>query len=198
MKRRPNPVPTNAVAVPAEDGDLLDLEPSQGLPLAGSGPWVAMCVDARHPSLVGRICVAVERRGTETVELWVPTLHGLAVRAGDQVLLSKPENWIEPVAVGVVDGFARRPERQLSPAATVTVARDECLRVEGQEGQALVEIRQEDAGPVLRLLDHDVHLEVPGELRVTAKSIALTATQGEARIDADGDVVVGGETIQLN
>ncbi len=198
MKHEDNPAPVASVSVTESDVDLLDLEPSSNLPLAGAGPWVARCVDPRHPSLVGRICCEVESPGTETVQRWIPTLHGLTVRRGDQVLLSKPANWLEPIVVGVVDGLARRPEQPHATAAKLTLERDECVLVESQDGQPLVEIRQTDDGPVARLLHEDVHLEVRGELRISAKAIALEAREGEARIDAAGDVVVAGETIQLN
>ncbi|MBW2456184.1 MAG: hypothetical protein JRI68_16820 [Deltaproteobacteria bacterium] len=198
MDHEDNPAPAESVSVTESDVDLLDLEPSSNLPLASTGPWVARCVDPRHPSLIGRICCEIESPGTETVQRWVPTLHGLTVRTGDQVLLSKPANWLEPIVVGVLDGFARRPEQPRTAAAKLVVERDESVLVESQDGQPLVEIRQTDDGPVARLLHEDVHLELRGELRISAKAIALAAREGEARIDAAGDVIVAGETIQLN
>ncbi len=198
MEHEDKPSPVASVSVTESDADLLDLEPSRALPLAGAGPWVARCVDPRHPSLIGRICCEIDSPGTETVQRWIPTLRGLTVRAGDQVLLSKPANWLEPIVIGVVDGFARRPEQPHAAGTKLTIERDERVLVESQDGQPLVEIRQTDGGPVARLLHDDVHLELRGELRISAKAISLAAREGEARIDAAGDVIVAGETIQLN
>jgi hypothetical protein len=179
-----------------EELDLLALEPSPPA-LKGGEALVARCLSLAHPVLHGRVlCELTTAEGVR--ELWAPALRGLAIREGDHVLLSQPSNWLEPLVVGVVDGHARRPEAARAPAARLALARDETLVVEGAEGQPLVELRQAEEGPVVRLLQHDVHLELEGALRVSARSIALAARAGEARIEATSDVVVSGEAIRLN
>ena len=170
------------------------IERKPQLPLSGSATWIARCVDAHHPTLVGRLRCAFD----EGVELWIAALQGLAVREGDRVLVTQPANGSEPVVIGVVDGFAQRPEIERPAAAKVTVHRDESLLIESADGTPLLSLHQGRDGPVARLLHDDVHLDVGGELRLSAESIALEARQGEARVVATSDVVVRGETIQLN
>lgn len=197
MSQRRAPVEDAAL----EHGDGVDvgaIEASPSSLLDVRGAWVGRCLDARHPTLSGRVLCEIAAPGGDLVELWIPTLTGLAVRAGDHLLLTKPANWSEPVVVGVVDGFARRPEVPLKPAATLSLMRDEAMVIESQEGVRLCELRQSEEGPVVRLLHQDVHLELEGALRVSAKTIALAAREGEARIEAQADVVVKGETVHLN
>jgi hypothetical protein len=51
---------------------------------------------------------------------------------------------------------------------------------------------------VIRLLTADVSVDLPGDLRLSAKSVALVAREGELTLKAHDDVVVEGETINLN
>ena len=165
-------------------------------PAAGS--VVAECVDARHPTLRGRISVRWrDAAGHERLE-WAPTLQGLPVRVGDRVLLTRASNWPEWVVTGVVDGFARRPAPERSAKAALELERDEVVRVVAASGAPLVEVFDAGEGPVVRLLADDVALELPGALRVEAASIHLEATRGQARVTASDDVVLEGETIHLN
>ena len=159
---------------------------------------VAACLDARHPVLVGRVLVALVAPDGRSTERWLPTVHGLPVRAGDRVLVARADNFAESLVIGVVDGYARRPECEPVPGPTLALERDASLRIEDADGQPLVELRASDAGPVVRLLGPDVDLELAGGLRVSASSIELRAREGEARVAAAGDVIVTGETIQLN
>lgn len=158
--------------------------------------WIAECVDPRHPTLSGRILVRWE--GEAAARRWVPTLQDVPVRKGDRVLLSRPENWNEPVAVGVLDGYARRPEIDRREAAALELERDECLRVRSSNGEELLEIHRDREGPVVRLLRADVDLELPGALRLAAEDISLEARQGRVTVRATDDVVVKGEVVRLN
>jgi len=167
------------------------------VPTTSAGPWVAECVDNAHPSIVGRVLVRVSPpRGPEVVG-WVPALQGLSIRPGDRVLLQRAENWPEPIVTGVVDGFARRPSPSRQPAARIAVLPDEVVRVEASAGTPLVEVHQGERGAVVRLVEPDVELELPGELRIKAKRIAMSS-DGEVEIRAVGDVNVKGEIINLN
>ena len=62
----------------------------------------------------------------------------------------------------------------------------------------LVEVFQRDGGPVVRLLAEEANLDLPGDLRLSARSVALIARGGEMNISARDDVIVVGETINLN
>jgi hypothetical protein len=83
-------------------------------------------------------------------------------------------------------------------AAALELRPDEVVRVVGSRGEPLVEVRQNEAGPVVRLMAADVQLEVPGKLKFAAKSIEMQATLGAVNIAATDDVNVTGETINLN
>jgi hypothetical protein len=128
----------------------------------------------------------------------VPTLHGLAVRAGDRLLVQMPHGGSEPIVVGVIDGFHPRPEPDRTVAARIEVKQDEVLQVCSQEGVPLVEIVRDEKGPIVRLLQSDTRLDVKGKLSITAAEIELKAVKGEVRIQASDDVNVVGEAIHLN
>src|SRR5690606_25466973 len=108
---------------------------------ATAGQLVADCIDDRHPTLVGRICIRVVLPEGSTVERWVPTLRGLAVRVGDRVLVTKPINWAEAVVIGMLDGFARRV-RPVDVRGELTLAAGEVVRVCDARGAALAEIAE--------------------------------------------------------
>ncbi len=153
------------------------------------------CIETEHPTLMGRVRIRWQTK--EWQEKWLPTLHGITVRRGDRVMILSPANWIEPFVIGVVDGFAQRPEIQRIPAS-IKLEKDESIRVTTAEDEQLLEIYYEDAGPVVKLLKDDVELDLKGELRLSAKSIELNAKRGEARIKAVDDVVIDGENVKVN
>lgn len=167
-------------------------------PAGVSETLVGEVVDTKHPSLRGRVRVRWKDLEGQMFEKWLATLHGLPVRESDRVLLTQASNWPERVVTGVLDGFARRPEIDRDTAAQLELKRDEAIRVRSPEGEDLIEVFQDERGPVVRFLDDNVDLELGGKLRVRAKSIELTATEGQTRITASDDVVVNGETIHLN
>jgi hypothetical protein len=166
-------------------------------PPPSTGPLVAECVDARHPVLAGRVRVRWCEAGVEQ-EGWLPTLQALVVRVGDRVLVQRAMNWPEPLVVGVVDGFAHRPDPPRHEAARLTLERDEALRITTPEGEPLVEVARGERGPVVRLLRPDVEVELAGALRVSAAAIELRAREGEVRVEASADVCVVGENVNLN
>jgi hypothetical protein len=122
----------------------------------------------------------------------------MAVRVGDRLLLLEAPGVDEPIAVGVLDGFALRPVQERSPAAALALRPDETLQVTSVEGAPLVEVFSSDTGPVIRLLASDVDIELAGRLRLSARSLELAARQGPVTVTAAADVVVHGETIKLN
>jgi hypothetical protein len=72
------------------------------------------------------------------------------------------------------------------------------VTITAADGKPLIELAASDAGPVVRLLQPDIDVEVPGKLRVSAASIELVATRGEVKVEAADDVVVRGENVHLN
>ncbi len=165
---------------------------------ASAQPVVGWCTDTKHPALTGRVRVRWKTPGGAERERWLPCVHGLTVRENDRVLVQPVANWPQPIVVGVVDGFAMRPEAPFLPGPTVTLERDETVRVETREGQRLLEIRSDDSGPIVRLLDDDVSLDLKGRMKIKASSIAIQAKQGAVKITATNDVEVQGETVKLN
>ncbi len=113
-------------------------------------------------------------------------------------MIQQPDNWPEPIVMGVVDGFVRRAEPGRHGGPGVTLERDEALRVRTRDGQPLLEIILDDSGPVVRLLQDDISLDIPGGLRVSARSIELAAREGGVNVTASDDVVMKGETVRLN
>lgn len=164
----------------------------------GGAPLVGECLDPRHPTLMGRALVRWADAAGGVVERWLPTLLGVTVRAADRVLLLSPASWAEPLIVGVVDGFATRPEPTRAAGAAITLRPDETVRILTDDNACLLEVYRGDSGPVVRLLQPDVEVELAGSLRLSAKSIALQARQGEVKVQASGDVAVQGERIHLN
>lgn len=163
-------------------------------------PLVGVCVDARHPSLVGRVRVEIVAEGGDAPEtVWLPTLMGTVVREGDRVLLMRPANWPEPLVVGVVDGFARRPEPEEVEGPRIVFEKDEVVSIEAADGGRLLEVRQGgDGKPAVRILSDDLTLQVPGELTVDAQGITMRSRRGGVEIDAEDDVKIRGEMIHMN
>lgn len=183
---------------PTTLADLLERPLSRSTPeQAAPTCLIGECIDARHPSLQGRVRVKFTQAGHEH-ERWVPKLQGLPVRVADRVLMLQPDNAREWIVTGVVDGFAARPRPELSERARIELQRDEAVNVVSSEGTPLVEISQSEAGPVVRVLEPDVQVEFAGKLSLRAQDIKLEATQGEVSLEASADVVLRGETIRLN
>ncbi len=169
-------------------------------PLPAPACLVGECVDDAHPTLLGRVRVrwTEPHKGGEVQEKWLACLLGVTVRERDRVMLQLPDNWPEPIVAGVVDGFAMRPEAPRLAGPSVDLREDESVRVLGEDGQQLLEVFQREGGPVVRLLDPDLDLELPGELRIKAEQICLEATRGDVDLRASDDVNVQGEMINLN
>lgn len=179
------------IALQPCDNASLDL-----LRRVATGCVMATVVDDRHPSLLGRILVQWDMAG-DVSELWVATLQGLPVRTMDRVLLMRPVNGEEWIAVGVVDGFAQRPEVENQTCARLELRRDESVRIANSEGRDLMELHQGESGPVLKVLHEDVEINAPGRLRLRGKQVELH-TEGRVEIKASDDVVIRGEVIRLN
>ena len=164
---------------------------------ASRSPLIGECLDSRHPVLQGRVLVRWNDGGGG-YEKWLPVVHGTTVRRKDRVLILKPANSPESIVIGVVDGFEPRPAPRRAPIGSLTIRRDESIRVQTAEGDPILEIYCEDDGPVVKILKEDVDLNLKGRLRISAKSLELQAKAGEARIKASHDVVIDGENVNVN
>ncbi len=171
--------------------------PAGALATAAADLLVGQCTDEVHPALAGRVRVrwADPRQGQR--EAWLGGLRGIVVRQGDRVLLQQPAGWPEPLILGVVDGLRPR-QRQHRPGPTVCLRSDEALEVRAADGAALLKIHRTEAGPVVRLLDPCVRLDLDGELEVKAAAIRLQATRGSVSVQASEDVDIQGEVVHLN
>jgi len=160
-----------------------------------SGVVVGDCIDDRHPQLTGRVLVRiVDEHGERTC--WMATLANQVVRRGDRVLVQQPNNWDEPVVIGVLDALRQRTV-QMTTTASVELQQDEQIEIRDHHGAPLLTIVPTPTGPVLRLARADQRLEIAGCLTFAASAIELHA-KGNCTITAGGDVVVNGEEIKLN
>lgn len=184
-----------APPAPAAPLDALVAARPSALP---PGPFVGDVVAARDPARPGLARVRwCDADGSER-EQWLRTLAQVGVRPGDRVLLVSPVGWSEMIVSGVIDGFSSRPAAEPVPAATLALQPDESVRITAADGTPLVEVRQSGSGPVVRLFQADVSVELPGSLRIDARSIELHAKQGGVAIKATDAVVVQGESVRLN
>ncbi|NVB42384.1 hypothetical protein G6O69_31465 [Pseudenhygromyxa sp. WMMC2535] len=177
--------------------------------LVGGGSLVGECLETHHPHLPRRVFVRVRDPDGVPIMAWLPTLDGLRVRVGDRVLLTRPDNWPEPVVTGVLAGLGgpkpepepdpeAEPARDAEPGPELQLQAGERLTVRGPEGAVLLRIASTTRGPELTLLDRDVDFEIPGRLRLGAQKIELHAGAGGIDVRTEGDAVVRGRVIRLN
>ncbi len=169
----------------------------------GAGTLVGECLDTHHPHLPRRVYVRVQDAHGEPLLAWLPTLADLKIRKGQQLLVSKPDNWPEPVVVGVLAGLARgpaAPDPDPEPATgpELRLGAGETLLVKASDGRPLLQLAATPTGPELRLLHANAAVEVPGVLRLGADRIELVAREGGVDIRADGDTIVRSRVIRLN
>ena len=182
-----------------EEGSVLDdLLAAPPRPAWPEGHVIATCTEERHPTLTGRIRVRCEDARGCVHESWVATLTGLSVRVSDRVLVLKLPHQLDAIAMGVIDGFGHRPQAPKLVAQLLEMKRDETLQVNAENGQPLLQITRTEQGPMLRLLQTDTQVELPGKLRIAAGAIELCARAGGVRIDASDDVEIVGEAVHLN
>ena len=162
------------------------------------GALIGECLRTDHPTLYGRALVRWQTVDGSSAERWLPSLLTVTVRPADRVLMLMPSNFEEPVVIGVLDGFAQRPAAPVHGGPVLELQHDEVVRVQARDGTPLLELTTTQTGPLVRLLREDVSVELPGALRISARSIALSAQQGEVSITATDDVVLTGSGIRLN
>jgi hypothetical protein len=175
----------------------------------GSGTLVGECLDTHNPHLPRRVFVRARDEDGQQVTAWLPVLDQLRIRPGDKLLLSKPDNWPEPVVLGVLAGLERPVDANAADAASQTAAAatgDPHLRLEpGQsvvitnpEGQPMLSLRATAQGPQVELLAANVSFDMPGCVRIGAERIELHSREGGVDIRSDGDTIVRSRVIRLN
>lgn len=185
--------PSGAASLP--EAEVPPAPQSAGAP----APLAGLCLDHRHPTLVGRLKVRWLEGDREERCAWLPAVRGLGARAGDRVLLQRPVGWEEPLVTAVIDGTAgeerRTPARE---AGQLTLGNGEGLTVCAERGEPLLELRRGEGGLSVRLLKADAELDLPGILALSAEAIRLRARRGDVELSASDDVVLHGELVRLN
>jgi hypothetical protein len=167
----------------------------------GAGTLIGECLDTHNPHLPGRVLVRARIEDGTLAHAWLPMLAQLRVRAGSRVLLSKPNNWAEPVVIGALTGLepaseivepsSDDPQLRLEPGQTLVII--------GPSGRPLIRIGAADSGePRIELLGTDASIDVDGCLRIGAERIELESRAGGIDLRTDGDAIVRGRVIRLN
>ncbi len=164
---------------------------------------VGVCVDDKHPELAGFFEVEYFGEGEESVRTWLAALRGVQPRRQDSVLLSQPQNWAEPVIVGVLESTTAQECEQKSSFEVrqnnVLVLRgDEPIQIVAHDGRKLVEIGKGRTGPTIRICQKDAAINLPGSLSISAGQLTLQSYSGDVRIQADREVTIEGDLIRLN
>ena len=177
--------------------ELVSSQPKDDLTGGGPRSFVGECIDERHPTISGRILVQWATAGGEVCKKWLACLQTTTVRTSDRVLLLSPENWVEPVVIGVLGGFQVRPQPDRD-GPSIALKPDEAVNVTTDDGDKILQIHQEESGPVVRLLSSDVDIDLPGKLRIRADDIEIKARKGAVDIEASDDVRIKGERVKMN
>jgi hypothetical protein len=169
----------------------------------GNGTLVGECLDTHNPHLPQRVLVRARNEDGKPVVAWLPVLADLRVRVGHKVLLSKPDNWPEPVVIGTVVGLERPEDDEgratsVDGASTLRLEQGQAIVITDPSGQPMIELQATVDGPRVSLLRADLEIDTAGCLRIAAERIELCAREGGVDIRTNGDAVVRGRVIRLN
>jgi hypothetical protein len=167
----------------------------------GGGTLVGECLDTHHPHLPHRVFVEARDRDGEPVRAWLPVLDHLRIRAGAKVMLSKPDNWPEPVVVGVLLGLEQHATQDGAAASdgpSLRLELGQALVITGPNAQPLLQVSATADGPKIELFQADVAIDMPGCVRIGADRIELRSRAGGVDIRSDGDTIVRSRFIRLN
>jgi hypothetical protein len=135
--------------------------------------------------------------------------QGLNANVGDRVLFVLPANAPLAVVISVLSPARERPVPEivplkrsidcLRPNQELVLQDAESLCVTTTSGQTLVAIERGAKGPIIRLGQGSLELDMPGELHLMADSLRFTTRNGPISLESQtDDVVVRGRTIRLN
>jgi hypothetical protein len=178
---------------------LLELASRAQAARFGNGTLVGECLDTHNPHLPRRVLVRARDEDGKPVVAWLPVLADLRVRAGHKVLLSKPDNWPEPIVVGAIEGLEQtEAPTRVDDGPALRLERGQAIVITDPAGQPLFELQATADGPRIALLGADVSIDTKGSLRIGAERIELCARAGGVDIRTDGDAIVRGRVIRLN
>lgn len=210
-------VGTHTTAVPAMHRmPVLDVLPYP--PLTGIAPALLIGVvvdsdDTNDAGIIAEANQALVQFSTKTAnknQVLAEISRGLNVAPGDRVLFVMPANASMAVITSVLSpaGQAATCQSSLNPVSASNgshssqelVLRDtDSLCVTTSSGQTLVAIERGATGPIIRLGQGSLQMDMPGELHLMADSLRFTTRSGPISIESQtDDVIVQGRTIRLN
>ncbi|MBI3897463.1 MAG: hypothetical protein HY308_04095 [Gammaproteobacteria bacterium] len=180
---------------------LLLARPSQKTAAATtSQPLLGEVLDTHHPDFRNHVFVRWTDDAGHTTERWLKYVRGATPDKGDRVLLTQPGNWPEKLVTAIVDCAApKEPIRENTEAShLLQLEQDKCLRVVDANDRPVVEIYSGSSGPVVRLVNDGVDIEVPGKLRLKAETLEFVGGQGGVDIRTEADTIVRSRFVRLN
>jgi hypothetical protein len=161
---------------------------------------VGEVIDTHNPDLKAHVFVRWLSGEGEVCEGWLKCVRGAQPRRGDRVLLEQPANWPHRLVTAVVEGISADGQfEEIGDAShRLELEPEQCLRITDFEGNPLLDIYASSQGPVVRLLNENVDIEVAGKLRFKASAIELEAGRGGVDIRTEADTIVRSGYIRLN
>jgi len=153
---------------------------------------VGEVIDTHNPDLKAHVLVRWLSGDADVCERWLKCVRGTWPRRGDRVLLEQPVNWPHWLVTAVVEGISAEEQLEEIGAANrqLELEPGQCLRIADFQSNPLLDIYTSSQGPVVRLLNENVDIEVAGKLRFKASTIELEAGRGGVDIRTDADTVV--------
>lgn len=196
-----------AASVPSLEQLLEQASRSHAADFAGK-TLIGECLDTHNPHLPRRALIRARGQQGGAALAWLALAGDLEVRPGTKVLLDKPDNWPEPVIIGVIEGL----ETPSAPAAVdesaLELGTGERLIVADSEGRALLEVWADPNGARVRLcrevlqregLEREgLEVQALGHLRLAGGRLELRAGDGGLEVNGTGDGIVRAKTIRLN
>lgn len=174
-------------------------------------------VCAEHDTRIdGRALIEYQDEDGDRQRVMASLATGLAVLPGDKVLFVIPAN--EPIAVVTTvlartssmvksesttsmksEAINQREAEMISGRNQLVLRDSDALQVTNASGKTLLAIERGACGPIVRLGQGDLALDVPGEFHLVADSMTFSSRQGPVQINSPADdVIVKGRTIRLN
>lgn len=123
-------------------------------------------------------------------------------------MAADPKEKLDALGHETTEESSESRELYLREGRTLSVSHEggeELVEIRSSSGMVEVRIKLTDAGPVLAMEAVKLHLKATESVEVEAKSFhvvtedAITLeTKGEARVTAEGEIIINGEKIWLN
>lgn len=172
---------------------------------SSSDSIVGDVVDTHHPHLSGRILVRWRDSESVVQEHWLAYNASMHPEIGRKVVLSRPSNWSEWIAIAVLSvgpGEAaldpdRRVRSELKEGKLVRLNENEFVRVESAQGKFLFELSHSGEQPVLSL-GRDLTMALEGTLRVSADRIEMRSGSQGTDLRSEGSTAVRAPQVRIN